>query len=519
MTPAARLLSLIAALAGGPSQAAEPKPLDLASAGIAELNRAMDRGTLTSEQLVRQSLKRIEAYDRHGPALNAIITLNPKALEIAVARDTERRTSGRRSALHGIPVLVKDNIDTVDLPTTAGSFVLAGSRPPDDAEVIRRLEAAGAIILAKTNMSEFASGPPMSSVAGRIRNPYNPARSPGGSSGGTGVGLAAAFATVGLGTDTGGSIRVPASANGIVGLKPTFGLVSTDGVVPLAPSFDVVGPMARRVADVAELLGVIDAEDIDYSRSLDRNALQGARIGVVRDYMGRNAEIDAVTEAALVALRRAGAEVIEVKLPNWLRTLHIEWYGALMDEEFRASLPGYLATLAPAYPKTLDDLVTRAMGLASPNTEGYVPNPARWTPYAKPGSRAPVTGDPQFEAIRQLGLPLLRRVIDGVFAAERLDSLVYPTMQKPQDLVENIGDAMEGYRGPLFLANTTGLPELVLPIGVNSLGMPVSISMLGGARTEAKLLSLGYALEQDLQVYRLPPLTPALPGDDIDVGR
>ena len=283
--------------------------LELTSASIRELNEAIDAGSLTSEELVARFLARIAAYDQAGPMLNSVIAVNTGALERARELDRERLASGRRSPLHGIPVVVKDNIDTRDMPTTAGSFLLEGSLPPDDAHVVQRLRDAGAIIIAKTNLSEFASGDANSSLGGPIRNPHHLGRSPSGSSGGSGAAVAAAFASFGLGTDTGGSVRGPSSANGIVGLKTTHGLVSRDGVIPLALSFDTVGPMARSVEDIAvalQAMAGVDPVDAatdksvgrpvpDYPAALRADALAGKRIGVARQFMDRRgrARIDA----------------------------------------------------------------------------------------------------------------------------------------------------------------------------------------------------------------------------------
>src|SRR5688500_10734399 len=233
------------------------RTVDLDAVTIADVNAALAKGTLTSERLVQMFLARIQAFDRQGPMLRSVITINPRAIETARALDAERKTKGPRSPLHGIPIVVKDNIDTADLPTTGGSVLLEGSIPPDDAFVIRKLRAAGAVIIAKANLSEFASAATKSSIGGQILNPHDLTRSPAGSSGGTGVALAAAVTMAGLGTDTGGSIRGPSTNNGIAGLKTTMGLVSRDGVIPLALSLDTVGPMARHVYDVAALLNEI----------------------------------------------------------------------------------------------------------------------------------------------------------------------------------------------------------------------------------------------------------------------
>lgn len=243
------LVVLALSAVGTTVRAQAPHTIPLHAATLADINAAFDAGWLTSEQLVQMYLARIRAYDREGPVLRALITVNPNAVEIARQLDAERRTKGRRSPLHGVPVVLKDNIDTADMPTTAGSVMLEGSVPPDDAFLVKRLREAGAIILGKGNMSEFASGIARSSLGGQMKNPHDLTRTPLGSSGGSGISVAAAFASVGVGTDTGGSIRNPAAATGVVGLKPTHGLVSRDGIVPLALTFDTAGPMARSVYD------------------------------------------------------------------------------------------------------------------------------------------------------------------------------------------------------------------------------------------------------------------------------
>ncbi len=309
---------------------ATAETFELTDASIEDIHKAIDAGALTSERLVELSLARIAAYDDRGPGLNAIMLLNSAAIERARELDEERRTSGRRSALHGIPIVLKDNIDTADMPTTGGSFLLKDSLPPDDAFLVKQLRDAGAIVLAKLNMSEFASGGAMNSLDGPTYNPHDPRRSPSGSSGGTGAAIAAAYASVGLGTDTGGSVRGPSSANGIVGLKPTMGLMSRDGIIPLALSFDTAGPMARSVYDVAAALGVLAGVDpadaattqssgqnhTDYIQFLDADALDGARIGIARDFMDSDEEVDWIVEAALEAMRDAGAEIVDVELPE-----------------------------------------------------------------------------------------------------------------------------------------------------------------------------------------------------------
>src|SRR6267378_1633001 len=323
------VLAVMVVLALAPAFA---KAIDLDAATIADINTAFDAGTLTAEKLVQMCLARIAEFDRKGPALRAVITLNPKALDAARALDAERKTKGRRSPLHGIPVVLKDNYDTFDMPTTGGSVLLEGSIPSKDAFVVKKLRDAGAIILAKVNMSEFASGGTYSSLGGQSHNPHDLLRTPSGSSGGTGVAIAAAYAPLGMGTDTGGSIRGPSTSNGIVGLKPTHGLSSRSGIIPLALSFDTGGPMARSVYDVAAALGIMTGVDpadaatkksegrlrTDYTKDLRADALKGARIGVARDFLGADADVDWVIDAALEAMRKAGATVVDVRYPKWL---------------------------------------------------------------------------------------------------------------------------------------------------------------------------------------------------------
>jgi len=505
---------------------------DLGNASIADINRAFDSGALTSERLVELSLARIAAYDKAGPKLNAVLTLNANALEQAKALDAERVEHGRRSPLHGIPVVLKDNIDTADLPTTAGSFMLQGSMPPDDAFIVRRLHDAGAVILAKLNMSEFAAGDAMSSLGGPIHNPHDPSRTPSVSSGGTGAAIAAAYAPVGLGTDTGGSIRGPSAANGIVGLKPTLGLLSRDGIIPLALSFDTAGPMARNVYDVAVALGIMAGVDkadpatsaskgrveTDYTQFLDAGALKGARIGVARDFMKSDEEVDWNIEAALQVMRNAGAEIVDIELPQWLLDSSGKFYRAIRYREFRAQIADYLATTGRGYPKTLAELIARSETMTARRTDGVIPNPGRWQLMMEEEKSGDLT-DYEYVAIRDHALPLLRGVIGGLIAAKNLDAIVYPTMsQRPQRVDPDLRppDVLGSGKLAVIFANLTGFPDLIVPAGFTGRGLPVAISFMGPAFSEPRLLSLGYAFEQLTNARRLPVTTPPLPGETID---
>ncbi|MCY4635642.1 MAG: amidase family protein [Acidobacteria bacterium] len=515
-------LVLLFAVASAPPAGAQG--VDVTTATIEDLNRAFDAGTLTSEQLVQSYLARIAAYDDAGPELNAVIALNPEAMARARALDAVRAAEGARSPLHGIPVVLKDNLDTADLPTTAGSVLLAGSLPPDDAFLVRKLRDAGAIVLAKVNMSEFASGGAMSSLGGRTRNPHDLTRTPSGSSGGTGAAIAAAYAQVGLGTDTGGSVRGPSTANGIAGLKPTYGLLSRDGIVPLALSFDTAGPMARHVYDVAAALGVMtgvdpaDAAtarsagrfDTDYTQYLDPDALRGARIGVARDFLGQDAEVDWIVEASLDVLRDAGATVVDVRFPEWLLDAPGHFYAPIRYREFRAQIADYLATLEPGFPTTLAGLIEGAVRINGREDGGVLPNPGRWR-LMREEEESGRFSDPESRAVRAHGLPLVRAAIEGIMDAEELAAIVYPTSPRRPGRAD-IAPAPSGGggRAATRYANLTGFPDLIVPAGFTGEGLPVGLSFLGRAFDEPRLLALGYAFEQATRARRLPMHTPPL---------
>ena len=496
--------------------------VDITSSNIDELNRAFEAGTLTSERLVQEFLSRVEAYDRAGPELNAVITVNPQAVARARTLDAERQSTGPRSPMHGIPVVLKDNFDTADLPTTAGSALLAGAVPPDDAFLVRQLREAGAIILAKVNMSEFASGGAVSSLGGRTRTPHDLTRSPSGSSGGTGAAIAAAYAQIGLGTDTGGSVRGPSTANGIVGLKPTYGLLSRDGIVPLALSFDTAGPMARHVYDVAVALGVltgVDSADAvtrasetilekDYTQYLDADALSDARIGIALDFLGQDADVDWVIDASLDMMRAQGATIVDVRLPQWLLDIAGDFYSAVRYREFRAQIPEYLATLQPGFPENLSELVDRTARLTAP-TDDTQPNPGRWLLMRREDTSGELT-DAEYRAVRDHGLPLVRTVIAGIMDANDLSAIVYPTAsRRPRRADITPTGGRRGYSGTRY-ANLTGFPDLIVPAGFTGDGLPVGISFLGRAFDEPRLLGLGYAFEQATKARRLPVHTPPL---------
>jgi amidase len=530
---ACRLALVLAFLTATLVSVVAQQTTDLDSATIADLNAAFDAGALTSEKLTQMSLSRIATYDREGPRLRAVLAVNPQALATARALDAERRIKGPRSRLHGIPVVLKDNINTSEMPTTGGSVLLEGSVPPDDAFLVKKLRSAGAIILAKANLSEFASGAAHSSLGGQILNPHDLTRTPSGSSGGTGVAIAAAYAVVGLGTDTGGSIRGPSTANGIVGLKPTHGLLSRAGIIPLSLTFDTAGPMARSVYDVAATLGVmtgIDAADAatkksegrfetDYTKYLRTDGLSGARIGIARDFLGQDPDVDWVVNAAIETMRRQGATMVDVRFPTWLLEAKGEFYNAIRFPEFAPQIADYLTETGPHYPKNIEDLIERATRVTTLRHDGAGPNPGRWGLMQREAASGTLH-DYRYTAVRDHALPLVRAIVEGILAAERLDAIIYPTASRRPALISAPPEVPGGGPGSAAnLANLTGFPDLSVPAGFTSDDLPVGLSFLGPAFSEGKLLALGHSFEQSADVRRLPVHTPKLPNETVTISR
>lgn len=493
--------------------------VSLCDASLHDLSAAIANGRLTAQNLVERSLARIQAYDQQGPRLNAVITLNALALDLARSLDAERAERGPRGPLHGIPVVLKDNFNTFDLPTTGGSVLLEGSIPPGDAFVVRKLREAGAIILAKVNMSEFASGGTFSSILGYSRNPHDLARSTSGSSGGTAVSVAAGYAPLGLGTDTGGSIRGPAAAQGLVALKPTRGLLSCSGIIPLSPTLDTAGPMARHVHDVAAILGAmtgIDTADeatraseglfrLNYTQALHVDALQGVRLGVARDFSGADADVDWVFEASLEALRSAGAQLVDVRYPPWLIDIKDKLFDEVRLPEFAPHIAKYLATLTPGYPRSLREMIERARALPSGGRPGTRPNPGRWAQFEREAACAGLN-DYRYTSALAHGLPLVRSIVTGLLASHQIDAIVYPTAVRRVALVagHNADPSGPAPGSAANIANLCGLPDLVVPAGFTGDGLPVCISFLGTAFSEQKLLCMGFAFEQRTRARRQP---------------
>ena len=503
----------------------------LESATVADINKAFDAGALSSEQLTQLYLNRINAYDDQGPSLNSVIIVNPNALETAAALDVERQSVGMRSPLHGIPVLIKDNYDTFDLPTTAGSLSLFGSIPPDDAFLTQKLRDAGAIILGKTNLAEFAmSGAnTFSSVGGQTLNPYALDRVPAGSSGGTASAIAANFGTVGLGTDTGISIRGPASANSLVGLRPTIGLTSRDGIIPLNLARDVGGPITRTVEDAAVVLDVtagfdpndpVTASSIgkipdSYTNFLDSQSLQGSRIGVLRQLIETDLspttpsavrgesdpEVVALTNAAIEDMRVQGAEILEVAIPN-LYELNA---ATSASNRFEADINNYLASLGPNTPvSSLDEII--ASGKFDPSLTNSLTSAAA-VENSDPESRADFQPS---EAARVAYQQAVLEVMDNY----ELDALVYPSFKNPPRL---IGDETSPYgSNGSFISPATGFPSINVPMGFTASGLPLGIQFLGRAYSEPTLLGLGFDYEQ-ATMHRIPPTTtPPLSGETFE---
>jgi amidase len=509
---------------------AHAKVFDLETAGIPEIHDAVDAGALTYEKLVSLYLARIAAYDQQGPALNTVITLNPKALETARALDAEFKARGRRTPLHGIPVLVKDNYDTTDMPTTGGAFYLEGSMATEDAFMIRKLREAGAILLAKVNLDELAGGGTgFSSIWGQTKNPHDLARVPAGSSGATGVGLAAWFAPLGLGTDTGGSIRGPCAANGVAGIKPTNGLLSRAGIIPRVLSLDTGGPMARTIYDVALSLGFmtgLDAKDpltekstglfySDYVQFLRKDALKGARIGILREGLGKDGDVDAVFNQAVSELKGLGAQIIDpVRYPSVVTEGRNGISEIIRQADIREELGHYLATLGPGYPKSLDEILARHDALKEPHGR-VAPNPRLYKALQDSNTGLKST-DALYLSAKQHGMVMIRDAVLSTFTQHQLDAIVYATRGETPKLISESSpnDTTTRMSGSLTsIANMTQLPDVIVPAGVTSSQMPVTISFLGTAFSEPRLLAYAYAYEQATHRRVSPKTTPPLPGE------
>ena len=489
---------------------------------LADLGHDLADGKITSEQLVIAYLARIAAIDTSGPNLRAVIALNPHALEDARALDAERKAKGPRGKLHGLPILIKDNIETADdMPTTAGSLALKDNFAGRDAPVVARLRAAGAIILGKTNLSEWAnmrsvrSVSGWSGVGGLTKNPYSPDRSPCGSSSGSGAAVAAQLAAGAVGTETDGSVVCPSSVNGLVGLKPTVGLVSRTHVVPISHSQDTPGPMGHSVTDVALLLSAMagadpldpatkdaDQHKPDFVAGLDAHALQGKRIGVMRFEAGFHPETDVVFAHALDVLKRSGATLVEIEKSPGSEAIGDAELIVLLTE-LKADLATYLASTPKNIAvRTLADVI--AFNKAHADQE----LPLFGQELFEKGEAAQGLDDPAYKAARATSLRLAGADgIDKMLADNKLDALVAPTAG-PAWVVDTVnGDHSSG--GSSTMPSVAGYPHLTVPMGL-VYGLPVGFSFIGPAWSEARLLGLGYAFEQALDFKPRPTFVPVV---------
>jgi len=502
-----------------PFAPAAPLPqFELEEVGVAELQEAMTAGTYTSQQICQLYLSRIEQFDRNGPTLRSVIETNPDAMQIAERLDAEREQGRVRGPLHGIPVLIKDNIATADqMETTAGSLALVGARPLQDAFIAARLREAGAVILGKTNLSEWANFRSTHSVSGwsgrggLCRSPYALDRNPCGSSSGTGAAIAASFATVGIGTETDGSIVCPSGANALVGIKPTLGLLSRSGIVPIAHSQDTAGPMGRTVADAATLLGALTGADTadpatadaaghaqsDYTQYLDPDGLRGARIGVARArFFGYSPHADRLANDAIEVMRGLGAEIVDpADIPHSGEYDDSEF--TVLLYEFKADVEAYLAQLGPdAAMNTLADLIQ----FNEENREREMPYFGQEI-FLMAQEKGPLSDYAYVEALAHDHRLSRTEGLDAVFAEHELDALVAPTGGPPwtTDLVN--GDHFLGASSTP--AAVSGYPNITVPAGF-VFGLPVGISFMGAPYTEPTLIKLAYAYEQASTTRRAP---------------
>jgi amidase len=504
------------------STTVDVKPFELDEITISELQDGMKSGKFTARSLAEKYTERIHEIDKQGPSLNAVIELNPDAFAIADALDQERKSKGPRGPMHGMPVLIKDNIDTADrMMTTAGSLALVGSKPAKDSFVAQKLRAAGAVILGKTNLSEWAnirsshSTSGWSGRGGLTRNPYALDRNPCGSSSGTGAGVSGNLAAAGIGTETDGSIVCPSSSNGLAGIKPTVGLVSRAGIIPISHSQDGAGPMCRTVRDAAILLGAltgVDPDDAataasagkaqtDYAQYCDPNGLKGARIGVARKYFGFNDAVDALMAQALDVMKQQGATLVD--------PADIATFGKFDDSELvvflyelKADLNAYLARLGPSAPvHTLKEIIA----FNESNRQKEMPYFGQDL-FLKAEAKGPLTEKEYLDALAKNHQLARTEGIDALMDKNRLDAIVAPTGGPAwlTDLVN--GDHVAG--GSSNAAAVAGYPNINVTAG-SILGLPVGISFFGRAWSEPTLIKLAYAFEQASKARQAPRFLPS----------
>jgi amidase len=484
---------------------------DVTEKSINELQAAMTAGQVSSVDLVHAYLKRIAAYDQQGPALNAVLYLNPNAVQMATELDNERAAGRTRGPLHGIPVLLKDNFDTSDMPTTGASVVLRGAQPAYDAFQVRKLREAGAVLLGKLNLHELALGlTTHSSLAGQTLNPYDLTRAPGGSSGGSGVAVAANFAAFAMGSDTAGSIRVPSSHNSIVGLRPTAGLSSRTGIIPFGHTQDTGGPMTRSVADIALVLdATVGYDPVDestvigrgknpatYTASLKADALKGARIGVLNQLFGdapEDREVGDVVRGALQEMRGQGATVVDVAVPDLTDQLAAS---SLLAQELKFYLGDYFQAQSGSFVSSVEEWIDS--GLLSNTVEAFFRFVFQiWT---QPDNYLSSDDYRNRLNARQTLASTLNKLMDD----NKLDALAYPVTRRIAPL---LGDNQVGNNAGL--SAQSGFPAINAPAGFTPGGFPVGIELLGRAFAESTLLAVAYSFEQATHHRRPPQITPA----------
>ncbi len=532
---------------GKPKKAAA-KAFKLEEATIAGIHGAMEAGTLSCVQLTQLYLKRIRTYEDAGIKLNSITTVNKNAMRKARALDREFRRDGLTGPLHCIPVLLKDNVDTVDMPTSNGSVILKDSFAPDDAFITKRLRKQGALILGKASMGEFAGGS-YNTIDGQVVNPYHPKRGTGGSSAGSGAAIAANLGVLAIGTDTSTSVRGPAAYNGIVGLRPTTGLISRDGIAPKNLEFDTAGPMARTVTDVAHMFNAVAAQDsadplsakafagfpnrirkkaatggLDWTDYLSKDALKGKRLGAVRDFFGGDPEIDAMAEKALDKMRALGAEIIDINLDPQFLDFYVRNGGrnirTIADYRFKADWEAYTATLGPKVPKTVEEFIriyeTQVKQVPLP-VEDSVLNLLKRSVNTN-------TEMPAYKNLVTNILPEATRLKLAMFQQYNLDAMVFPYQTSFAAPIRNPAFTIDD---PTFVRSTrlqpsifagyssVGFPGVVVPMGIGSQGLPMTISFMGKPHSDGAMLGYAYAYEQASKLRRPSPLVPPLKGETI----
>ncbi len=520
----------------------------LEEATIAEIQEAVTAGALSSEKLVELYLARIAAYDRAGPRLNSIIYINPNAKVEAAALDKERAEKGPRGPLHGIPVLLKDNIDVANMPTTNGSAVRRDAVPPEDGSITKALRAAGVVIMGKAAMGEFAGGS-YNSVRGQTLNPYNVKRQTGGSSSGSGAAISANLSVLAVGTDTSTSVRGPSAYTGIVGMRPTTGLISRAGIAPKNLNFDSAGPMARTVTDLALMMSVLAFRDpkdsksvetwgefekidstvrkgADFTKALDRDALKGRKLGVLRDLFEGDPEITALAEKAIATMKDLGATIVDVRLDPAFIEAHlksgIRKTRELADYRFRQDWEKYLATFkSPKVPKTVAQFVKIYETEIAPSplpVEDSVMNLLKT-------SLKTSTEAPDYKDFMENSMPRATAEKLAVFEKHGVDALVFPyvpTFAQPiKNPVYTIDDpafvksdapvpaTMSGY-------SSVGFPSIVVPMGFGSQGLPMTITFFGRPYDERRIIGFAYAYEQASKLRKPSPLVPPLKGENVN---